>query len=141
MANEIITIENLKEFKVKMLSAIYPVGSVYISFSDTSPASLFGGTWTQLSNRFLYASTGTAGSTGGESTHTLTVDEMPSHTHEISRGWGSDSGSSGRMVYAEHSLEYSNYSDSSLITRSTGGGKPHNNMPPYVTCYMWRRTA
>lgn len=141
MANEIITIENLKEFKVKMLSAIYPVGSVYISFSNTSPASLFGGTWTQLSNRFLYASTGTAGSTGGESTHTLTVDEMPSHTHKINRGWGSDSGSSGRMVYAENTLKYSNYSDSDLITRSTGGGKPHNNMPPYITCFIWRRTA
>lgn len=123
--------------------APYPVGSIYMSINSTSPASLFGGTWEQLKDRFLLAAgdTYTAGSTGGESTHTLTVDEMPSHTHEIDRGWGSDSSSSSHKVYADNSLKYSNYSDSALITRSTGGGKPHNNMPPYLAVYMWKRIA
>ena len=64
----------------------YPVGSIYMSVNSTSPASLFGGTWEQLKDRFLLGAgdTYTNGSTGGESTHTLTVDEMPSHTHSQS---------------------------------------------------------
>ena len=66
---------------VNLLDIVYPVGSIYQSMSATSPASTIGGTWTQLKT-FLYGST-TAKQTGGEVTHTLTVDEMPSHTHDM----------------------------------------------------------
>jgi hypothetical protein len=51
---------------------IYPVGAVYISTSSTSPASLFGGTWTQITSRFLYCTT-TSKTTGGSTTHTHTL--------------------------------------------------------------------
>lgn len=66
---------------VNLLDIIYPVGSIYQSMSATSPASTIGGTWTQLKT-FLYGST-TAKQTGGEATHTLTVNEMPNHTHDM----------------------------------------------------------
>ena len=71
-------------FAQKMLS-IYPVGAIYMSVSSTSPASLFGGTWEQIQNRFLLAAGDTyaAGKTGGEATHTLTVEEMPAHNHSF----------------------------------------------------------
>lgn len=66
---------------VNLLDVIYPVGSIYQSMSSTSPASTIGGTWTQLKT-FLYGST-TANQTGGEATHTLTINEMPNHTHDM----------------------------------------------------------
>lgn len=66
---------------VNLLDIIYPVGSIYQSMSATSPASTIGGTWTQLET-FLYGST-IAKQTGGEATHTLTVNEMPNHTHDM----------------------------------------------------------
>ena len=73
----------LAEFRSQVLLAAYPVGAIYISTSATSPATLFGGSWTRIEGKFLLGanSTYTAGSTGGEAAHTLTAAEMPSHTH------------------------------------------------------------
>ena len=75
---------------------IYPVGSIYMSVNSTSPETLFGGTWSQLKDRFLLGAgdTYTAGNTGGAASqsytpagsvggHTLTVDEIPSHAHGL----------------------------------------------------------
>ena len=120
----------------------FPIG--YGGFFQTDPTSIYAGTtWEQKKDVFILASGDTygAGSTGGESTHTLTVDEMPSHTHNINRGWGGNSGSSGHMISTEDSLNYEHYSDSELITTPTGGGKAHNNMPPYFAMPFWVRTA
>lgn len=63
---------------------LYPVGSIYMSVNSTNPSNYFGGTWEQIKDRFLLAcgSTYSNGSTGGETTHTLTVNEIPSHNHE-----------------------------------------------------------
>ena len=68
-----------------IFDAVYPVGSIYMSVVSTSPATLFGGTWSQLEDRFLVGAgqTYTAGGTGGSATHTLTTDEIPSHTHGL----------------------------------------------------------
>ena len=68
-----------------LMLEIYPVGAVYISAGSESPASLFGGTWEQIKDRFLLAagSSYTAGATGGAATVTLTVSEMPSHDHKL----------------------------------------------------------
>lgn len=78
---QILVIEKLKE-DVKTFNP-YPVGAVYISFADTDPSELFGGTWEPIEGRFLLAASSDyeVGSTGGEATHKLTVAEMPSHTH------------------------------------------------------------
>lgn len=70
---------------VNLLDIVYPVGSIYQSMSATSPADFIGGTWTKIKT-FLYGAD-TAQETGGEATHTLTVDEMPNHSHYFDGNW------------------------------------------------------
>lgn len=139
--------------KGNFLDMIYPVGTVYLSLSSTSPASLFGGTWTKLENRFLLGASSSyaAGGTGGEATHTLTTPEMPSHKHGPSdgtndRAWVPSTSAvsryhlaSGTAAYVPGTTELAGWTWGS--TAATGGGQPHNNMPPYLAVYMWRRTA
>lgn len=117
----------------------YPVGSIYQSTSSTSPSSLFGGTWEQIKDVFLLAAgkTYAAGSTGGEATHTLTVEEMPAHGHD-SRDLGINWSPGNFQFLAQYSNEGSP-KGRALTTTNTGGGKSHNNMPPYRAVYMWRR--
>ena len=117
-----------------------PVGCLYMSFESTSPATLFGGSWTQLKDRFLLAVGDTyksAGLTGGEATHTLTIEEMPGHSHQqyVTAGSGTDA---TRCDYNEDGT-FSKYPQ--CTTSSMGGGVAHNNMPPYITVYMWKRIA
>ncbi len=119
-----------------MLNA-HPVGSIYLSVSATSPATLFGGTWERIQNRFLLAagSSYAAGATGGEATHKLTVSEMPSHNHGIGTVESViERGSS----YSRISSTGSQVSD---VIGYTGGSTAHNNMPPYLAVYVWKRTA
>lgn len=135
--------------KIKL--APYPVGSIYMSMEPTSPASFIGGTWEQIQGKFLLGadSTYTAGSTGGEATHTLTVDEMPSHRHPqvVTADVASpETGVSGRIDWTRDSSEnvglFTQGTDpNDVTTQSVGGNKPHNNMPPYIAVYMWKRTA
>lgn len=124
-------------WRLDSLSA-YPVNSVYISYSHTSPASLFGGTWTRITNAFLWATTsgGTIGQTGGEQTHTLTVNEIPSHSHGFNGL--TDATASGSGIYR---VTYKDGANNNLYVNSTGGGAAHNNMPPYIQVSIWRRTA
>lgn len=128
----------------EILRAIYPVGAIYISYTSTSPAILFGGSWTQIQGRFLLAadSTYTAGSTGGEATHALTVDEMPAHTHSADF-WSSKSGDAGYAGTPATNFDSWNRPTerATASVKETGGGQAHNNMPPYLAVYMWRRTA
>lgn len=116
---------------------IYPVGSVYISYSHVNPATLFGGTWVRIENAFLWGTTsgGIIGQTGGEQTHTLTVAEIPAHTHGSVYSQHIDSGTKTVTWHldAGNSLGYGPV--------TTGGGAAHNNMPPYVQVSIWRRTA
>lgn len=123
----------------KMLS-IYPVGAIYMSILSTSPASLFGGTWEQIENRFLLAAGDiyAAGATGGEATHTLTVKEMPKHTHRVKYTGGSANGVYGGQPGTSVAA---NFAYNSLIIDYEGGDAAHNNMPPYLVVYMWKRTA
>ena len=136
-------------------SEVYPVGSIYISLNSTNPSSIFGGTWEQIQGRFLLgvSSSHPVNQTGGEEKHTLTNAEMPKHNHNgvyyssidtknlvtLNGGtasyrvpWGSPSypGDYGAGTGKEE-----------LITGNTGGGAAHNNMPPYLAVYMWKRTA
>lgn len=115
----------------------YPVGSIYMSVNSTSPATLFGGTWERIQDMFLLAA-GTAyaaGSTGGEAAHTLTIDEMPSHNHGFKR---TTSTTASGSTWARISSTGDAVND---IITNTGGGHAHNNMPPYLAVYMWKRTA
>ena len=130
------------DVSVDMLGA-YPVGSIYLSASETSPASLFGGTWEQIKDRFLLAagSTWAAGTEGGEASHTLTNNEIPSHTHNINASYsnpGSATSVNGKLL-AGH--DENSWLWEFASTGSTGDGEAHNNMPPYLAVYMWKRVA
>lgn len=130
-------ISAINEIISGMWSKIYPIGSIYISAVSTSPSTLFGGSWERIKDTFLLASGDkySAGAKGGEATHTLTVSEMPSHYHN-SQGWARLSGgSNGNQALLADGT------DSELHTLSTGGGQAHNNMPPYLAVYVWKRTA
>lgn len=129
-----------------ILEAVYPVGSIYISVNSTSPQTLFGGTWKAIQGKFLLgqSSAHTAGSTGGEETHTLTMGEMPEHTHPMYSGnaggdskWTPDEG-----AYLVDSVTQTKTTWWARLGMSyAGGGNAHNNMPPYLAVYMWKRTG
>lgn len=115
--------------------AAWPVGSIYLAYNHTSPATLFGGTWTRITNAFLWAttSTGTIGQTGGEQTVTLTEAQMPKHDHG---GTYTNAGAA-----RTHAWLTSNGSAMGYDSVEAGGGEAHNNMPPYIQVSVWRRTA
>ena len=125
---------------------VYPVGAFYFSASSDNPATLFGGTWTQIKDTFILAA-GTkykAGTTGGEATHTLAAQEMPNHYHDeyVGNDGGDSSAPSGYIGWP--SIGYT--SDKTWFaklakTSGAGGGAAHNNMPPYLAAYVWQRTA
>ena len=120
---------------------IYPVGSIYMSVNSTNPANLFGGTWTQLKDRFLLGagSTYTNGSTGGSATQRLSAANLPSHTHPqyVATNGGSTSAN----------LDYNGWVSNGkavaqgIATGATGQGTTFDIMPPYLVVYMWQRTG
>lgn len=136
---------NWTPWVVEGIDNFYPIGSIYQSTAPTNPTTFMGGVWERFGNgRVLVgvdeadADFNTANKTGGEKTHTLTIDEMPSHSHRqyvsanngndsIRRDWSSDGAS---KAY-----------DQGMETGRAGGNRPHNNLQPYVTLYRWRRTA
>lgn len=132
--------------KATILEVAYPVGAVYLSTVSTSPATLFGfGTWERIEDTFLLAagSAYAAGATGGAATHTLTVSEMPSHKHGVKSG-SANGNNSGIWAWTDHQVPANDaaanyrYLDS---MNNEGGGQAHNNMPPYLAVYVWKRTA
>lgn len=140
-----------------VLDNVYPIGSIYMNVNSTNPGTLFGGTWEQIQGRFLLgmSSSYPAGSQGGEASHTLTTAEMPIHGHNPANepgyygfitnsqkaftigDMGSQSGSGRYYPYASAAFDISR----NTMTGTTGGGNPHNNMPPYLSIYIWKRTA
>ena len=136
-------LQNLVTLK-EVTDALYPVGAVYLSFAPQSPAERFGGEWEQLRERFLLAASETIlpGDTGGEAQHTLTLSELPAHSHKIANV--KHEGVSADTLYGNYPVRLvgdkaSNWGAQSV--NAAGGDAPHNNMPPYVAVYMWRRTA
>lgn len=119
---------------------LYPVGSIYMSVNSTNPSNYFGGEWEQIKDRFLLAcgDTYANGATGGEATHTLTINEMPSHNHGYTRS---------RLFFSDppgqNAIAYNNNIGQAIgaATSNTGGSQPHNNMPPYLAVYIWKRVA
>ena len=148
----------LEAVKIVAAKMVYPVGSYYANDSDpTNPTTLFGfGTWVRVEGRALMGCDGTGagtfgtpGAQGGALTHThtaagtaLTIDQIPSHTHQQRRNnsIGAAAGPSAPdAVYGDE--EYG-------PTSPTGGGQPHthiianaSSLPPYRVVYLWRRTA
>lgn len=129
------------------LESIYPVGSIYMSVNSTSPAAFLGGTWERIQDTFLLAAgtTYTAGATGGEATHTLTINEMPAHSHYMADAETDGNGfyqtTSGSGSFKKISSAATTEGSSPYSTTETGGGQEFNNMPPYLAVYIWKRTA
>lgn len=128
-----------------VLDSVYPVGAIYISAVSTSPASLFGGAWTQIKDRFLYSvgDTAFAGQHGGEIFHTLTTNEIPYHSHNTYADDNFCAYHTGNNNDWKQALvnAYNGTTISNKWIGFTGGGAAHNNMPPYLTVYMWQRVA
>lgn len=117
-----------------VLDLVYPVGSIYISVSNTNPSTLFGGTWVQIKDTFLLSAgdSYTAGNTGGEASHTLTTRELPS-------------GILGVNATNSNFLQELNGMDQGSAFGWLGRNHTHtpesiNNMPPYLVVYVWKRT-
>lgn len=124
-----------------ILDNVYPVGSIYLSVNSTNPKNLFGGTWEQIQGKFLFGmdSSYPAGSTGGEATHKLTQGEMPEHNHIIyaPNAGGAEEGAA--IGFPEVSSS-NTWWVTACMTGKTGDNKAHNNMPPYLSVYIWKRT-
>ena len=147
LGNTKYNLEKVKsDFKRDLLEKVYPIGSYYWSSNNKSPSEIFGGSWTKINGRFLFASDSNhyVGETGGEERVTLKLHEIPSHSHNYDRfnyndnATGSTIRDYGRYypyVYEDHDFHRS-YS-----TTSTGGGCSHNNMPPFLTANCWKRTG
>jgi hypothetical protein len=129
------------------IDTIYPLGSIYITTSDTHPNVLFPNTfWIPIYDRFLIGGGKRykVGSTGGEATHTLTANEMPAHAHYMASGnaggdstWEPDVGSYLIDSVTTDKMTYW----AQLGMNDAGGGVAHNNMPPYLAVYIWKRVT
>ena len=121
---------------------MHRVGDIIFSTSDENPSTIYGGTWVAWGKGRVPVGVDTSDSdfntvekTGGEKEHTLTVDEMPSHKHGFGQQFATTSSLSGAYGY------YMIAGTQTDVIKNTGGNQPHNNLQPYITCYMWKRTA
>ena len=127
------------DFEVKgksIIDMVYPVGSIYLAYNHTHPSTLFPGTtWVRIQDAFPWftGSTGAIGLTGGERTVTLTEETMPIHNHG---GTYTNAGTARTHAWLSGIGTAMGYEPV-----NKGGGKPHNNMPPYIQISAWRRTA
>lgn len=127
--------------------AAWPIGSIYMSVNSTSPANLFGGTWERISERFLLGASSSypAGSTGGEFIHKLTQSELPDYSLSVANGSNvirSKTGSSADAYVQTQSSGWGipNWESKTVTVASGGSGAAHNNMPPYLSVWIWKRT-
>ena len=151
----------------QLINIIYPVGSIYMSVNNINPSALFGGTWTSWGAGKVPVGVdesdtdfNTVEKTGGAKTHTLTAQELASHNHNGTtdfagehahtfNGYAPNRMATGNSDYAfvsnpqSHTdvIDASGTHQHTFTTNNTGGNQPHNNIQPYITCYMWKRTA
>ena len=149
-------------------SMIYPVGSIYMSVTDSTVSAVesrFGGTWESFGAGKMLMGVNTSETefntvlkTGGTKTETLNISKMPKHRHTIIRqqwfgvdsvnssvtssifSWKAGAGTGGSTSYSYKS-DPSNLGADANDMLTTGGGGAHNNLPPYITVYMYKRTS
>lgn len=158
-------------FVQECLSKIYPIGSIYMSANNVSPQIFLGGTWVAWGSGKVPVGVDTSDTsfntvekTGGEKTHTLTESEMPKHAHTgtnvaLSKynalGLGGTTQANKLTLTADYTsvdggevLEYETAAKQEPLVTLTdmygipkGGDGAHNNLQPYITCYMWKRVS
>ncbi len=144
-----------------IIDMIYPIGTVYLTMDGKNPKELFPGTqWKKISEGKYLAGVGVGrdvnkflqgigvGEGAGEYVHTLTVEELPEHDHTVRvnntgnpDGWVDRSRDYERQYWHTGYNVVNDYHHIQPKTNSTGGNKPHNNMPPYFGVFVWQRTA
>ena len=137
---------------VDVINYLYPVGSIYMSATMSTVEQVqaaFGGTWTKWGAGRVPVGVDTSQTefdtveeTGGEKTHQLTVTEMPSHNHDVRAGF--EGGRNDQLGYNHNfgsPAGYRSGGDGGNFIADKGGGSAHNNLQPYITCYMYKRTA
>jgi len=125
--------------------ASHPVGSLFETTVSTNPGTLYGGTWaawgggrTPVGVNTADTSFNTVEKTGGAKTHTLTVQEIPNHAHDLNAvNEGVDNPNGGYHPGWTFNKQYT----AQVMSASIGGGQAHNNLQPYITCYIWKRTT
>lgn len=139
----------------EIFKLIYPVGSIYISTSSTNPSSYFGGTWTAVAQGRTLIGVNTSDSdfntvmkTGGSKTHTLTINEMPSHAHSLrqkgdtyNHQWTHWANYNSAGVIGTYQGSGANLASVETEITNTGGNTAHSILNPYYTVYIFRRTA
>ena len=141
------SVEAMKTAQQVTFDTIYPVGSIYMSVNATNPSELFGGTWVAWGSGRVPVGVDTSDSdfstiekTGGEKTHELSINEMPSHTHaNYAKRTNVTINSSGNTIISCHRSNTGASTGDNI--GKTGSNAPHNNLQPYITCYMWKRTG
>ncbi len=157
--------ESLEVNGKSIFDMIYPVGSIYMSMNSTDPKNLFGGTWQRLSGGFLYGcvnssgtgngtGTSTGAASGNTGSTTLTIDQIPNHSHLLKMRnagkWNWSSGSAtGDMMEGGYSWNANNTTYNWLIENSYVGGSKghthtlnsHTHIVPYIAVFCWKRTA
>ena len=154
-AGRVLTVNGQKpdvDGDIDILNKVYPVGSIYMSVNNINPATLFGGSWAAWGSGRVPIGVDTSQTefntvekTGGDKTITLNATQLPPHQHYSVQSGGNLAADVYFTVLAGGisgggSTVVGQYGSPSL-TSSTGGGAAHSNLQPYVTCYMWKRTA
>lgn len=135
---------------LSFFNLVYPVGAIYMSVNPTNPSELFPRTaWAEWGKGRVPVGVDTsqtefnkAEKTGGSKAVTLAVDQIPSHTHKVPKPewYGTTSQSDTGFGLLKTKNPIKDGSDG-FVSASAGGGKAHSNLQPYITCYMWVRTA
>lgn len=131
-----------------MVEGVYPVGSIYISTINVNPSEYFGGIWVEWGSGRVPVGVDTndedfdkAEKIGGDKTHVLTEDEMPSHNHKYFTNLQHSDGELTSKEALTSGLQVGGRRRYVDNTENTGGGQAHSILQPYITCYMWKRTA
>lgn len=138
---------NLKELKINgidIIDIIYPIESIFLSTSPQNPSETIGGEWelfgagrTIVGVDTSQTEFNTPEKTGGEKTHTLSGSEMPKHYH----GFYQYNLEGDKIIWAAKSSEQIPVAPSWNLVMETGSSQPHNNLQPYITCYMYKRIS
>ena len=148
-SNITITAEDIGTSAIFLAS--HPVGSLFETTVSTNPGTLYGGTWaawgggrTPVGVNTADTSFNTVEKTGGEKTHTLTVEEMPSDIGTFNLLLWENESPSGAFKLQRHNPNRNGVTGTEFggaTIRLEGGGQAHNNLQPYITCYIWKRTT
>lgn len=121
----------------------HPIGSLYFNIYNTNPHDLFGGTWERIAKGRVLVGVdeddedfNESQKIGGEKEHTLTIDEMPKHNHNIGAYMGEWMSSGAQIQWVGSGQGYR-----AIDNPVQGNNQSHNNLQPYFTCYIWVRVS